>query len=358
MKSIERHISFLIARHDCVVVPGFGAFVAQYTPARILRDTGVILPPSRAISFNREIDHNDGMLATSIARAASISYDQAAQSVAEQVAAMKAQLQADGTFTLPFVGSFSQKRGVIEFEPMQSPLIAPQYYGLVPAAITPVIVEARREQQAQEEAILPAPKRWALTAGARRAMRVAASIAVLVCLGALLTTPVIDDRNAPEMASVATMPKVSAPKTVSATSLLPSAPKEAGVLSIAIPTDGFAIADTTQRSKNACAALGGPALDGHHADALGGPALDGRNKEGSERRMVESDPYRLVVASLPSQEQVERFLASNPDKSLRYMESQGRYRVYAATGQSVAQAQEPLRGDLAGKYPGAWVCHK
>ncbi|MCC8037444.1 MAG: hypothetical protein LIP02_04805 [Bacteroidales bacterium] len=349
MKSIDRHISFLIARHDCVVVPGFGAFVAQYTPARILRDQGVIVPPSRAISFNREIDHNDGMLATSIARAASISYDQASQSVAEQVAAMKAQLQADGTFTLPFVGSFRERgKGIIEFEPMQSPLIAPQYYGLVPAAISPVIVEARREQ-AEQEAILPAPKRWTLTEGARRAMRVAASVAVLLALGALLTTPVIVDRSAPEMAAVATMPKVTAPKTVSATSLLPSAPKEAGVLSIAIPNDGFAIADTTQRSKNACGAWGGRRSTAQN-DAV---ALSG-----SERRMVDSDPYRLIVASLPSQEQAEKYLANNPDKSLRYMESQGRYRVYAATGQSVAQAQEPLRGDLAGKYPGAWVCRK
>ncbi len=357
MKSIDRHISFLIARHDCVVVPGFGAFVAQYTPARILRDTGVILPPSRAISFNREIDHNDGMLATSIARAASISYDQATQSVAEQVAAMKAQLQADGTFTLPFVGSFTMRgKGMIEFEPMESPLIAPQYYGLVPAAISPVIVEARREQQAQEEAILTAPKRWTLTAGARRAMRVAASVAVLVCLGALLTTPVIVDRNAPEMAAVATMPKVSAPKTVSATSLLPSTPKEAGVLSIAIPTDGFAIADTTQR----------PPVSSNRAfeqsctrdlNSTNTTASASQN-QASPRRMVDSDPYRLIVASLPSQAQVERFLANNPDKLLRYMESQGRFRVYAATGQSVAQAQEPLRGDLAGKYPGAWVCHK
>ena len=35
VNSITRHIEYLILRHDCVIVPELGAFIAQYSPARI-----------------------------------------------------------------------------------------------------------------------------------------------------------------------------------------------------------------------------------------------------------------------------------------------------------------------------------
>jgi hypothetical protein len=62
MYSITRHIEYLVSRHDCVVVPGWGAFIAQYEPARIDAESGLIVPPSRAISFNQSVMHNDGLL--------------------------------------------------------------------------------------------------------------------------------------------------------------------------------------------------------------------------------------------------------------------------------------------------------
>ena len=65
MFSIIEHIEYLISDHDCVVVPGLGAFIAQYIHAEIDLERGVILPPRRVLSFNAAVCHNDGVLAGS-----------------------------------------------------------------------------------------------------------------------------------------------------------------------------------------------------------------------------------------------------------------------------------------------------
>ena len=104
VNSITRHIEYLILRHDCVIVPELGAFIAQYSPARIDEATGVIMPPSRSISFNGEVAHNDGLLAASIARASSTTFDRALASIADQVAALKSQIDNGGEFAVGRLG--------------------------------------------------------------------------------------------------------------------------------------------------------------------------------------------------------------------------------------------------------------
>ena len=72
MISIVQHIEYLMMYNDCVVVPGWGALIANYAPSQLQGDT--MLKPRRSIGFNPSITHNDGLLATSIARRHGISY--------------------------------------------------------------------------------------------------------------------------------------------------------------------------------------------------------------------------------------------------------------------------------------------
>ena len=76
MITICEHIEYLLRNHDCVIVPGWGAFIAQYQPASFTED-GQMLPPSRLIGFNASISHQDGLLASSVMRREKISYDAA-----------------------------------------------------------------------------------------------------------------------------------------------------------------------------------------------------------------------------------------------------------------------------------------
>ena len=49
MKGIQEIIGDLLLQHNCVIVPGFGGFVAQQVSAKVDFDRGVMLPPSKAL---------------------------------------------------------------------------------------------------------------------------------------------------------------------------------------------------------------------------------------------------------------------------------------------------------------------
>ncbi len=56
------YVSQLLPEHEMVIVPGFGAFVSVYQPARIDKESNQILPPSNEVSFNSKIRNNDNLL--------------------------------------------------------------------------------------------------------------------------------------------------------------------------------------------------------------------------------------------------------------------------------------------------------
>ena len=44
-KDITVYIRELLFRHDCVIIPGFGAFIGNYFPSHIDRNEGLFYPP-------------------------------------------------------------------------------------------------------------------------------------------------------------------------------------------------------------------------------------------------------------------------------------------------------------------------
>ncbi len=74
---IDLYISDLLYQYDCVIVPDFGGFVANYATAEIKPIQHKFIPPSKHISFNKNLRNNDGLLTNHIAQRQSISYDEA-----------------------------------------------------------------------------------------------------------------------------------------------------------------------------------------------------------------------------------------------------------------------------------------
>ncbi len=65
---IDQHISDLLYCYDCVIIPDFGGFVANYRSAEIDKKRNILYPPSKGIIFNKNLVHNDGLLANKIAK--------------------------------------------------------------------------------------------------------------------------------------------------------------------------------------------------------------------------------------------------------------------------------------------------
>ncbi len=83
--SIEKLIGDLLLRHNCVVVPSFGGFVAKQTAASIDKANGIMLPPKKSLLFNRQLINNDGLLIASYAKEMGITFDEASQEVQKLV---------------------------------------------------------------------------------------------------------------------------------------------------------------------------------------------------------------------------------------------------------------------------------
>lgn len=247
MISITRHIEYLITCHDCVIVPGWGAFIANSTPARILDEgtrVSVLLPPMRTISFNPSINHNDGLLVTSLMRREGLGYDVALQEIENQVGHLRRELETEGEVSLPKIGSFTlnpEAPGPV-FTPAPDSLADAPYFGLPrlrQALLPPLVVPASADEiteplTATERYHLPTPIRR----GLRRGLRVAASVALLIGLGIVISTPITVDKSTGNFASVdpsAALPKVTGPKAARiGSSYVPKVP-EGAELSIVVP---------------------------------------------------------------------------------------------------------------------------
>lgn len=79
--NISKHLSTLIVMHDCVIVPGMGAFLSNYVPSGVDDRTKLFYPPSKEVIFNEKINRNDGMLVSHIADAEGVTYEEALQTV-------------------------------------------------------------------------------------------------------------------------------------------------------------------------------------------------------------------------------------------------------------------------------------
>jgi hypothetical protein len=82
---IEILISELIMRHNCVVIPGFGGFIASQSKSEIDFSKGIISSPKKSILFNKQLINSDGLLVNSFSIKNKISFEEANLQIQEKV---------------------------------------------------------------------------------------------------------------------------------------------------------------------------------------------------------------------------------------------------------------------------------
>src|SRR5665213_3801442 len=105
--NVAHYLSELLFHHNCVVVPGFGAFVSTYASAKIHPAQHTFTPPSKQIVFNKHLQQNDGLLAQTIANEIQCSFDVAMKSVSKFSDEINAQLKAGKKVELHNLGTLS-----------------------------------------------------------------------------------------------------------------------------------------------------------------------------------------------------------------------------------------------------------
>jgi cell division septation protein DedD len=135
---IEQIVAATVAKYDCVILPEFGAFVSRYVSAEINRSSNTILPPSKNISFNVHLKHNDGLLAGILAKELIISYEDALDTIKNYTRSITDTIQAEKRIELKDLGVlFINNAQLLQFEPY-----AESAHGRYNFGFTPIILQA------------------------------------------------------------------------------------------------------------------------------------------------------------------------------------------------------------------------
>jgi hypothetical protein len=114
MVSVEQLIGELLLRHNCVIIPSFGGFVAKQASATIDYKTGLMTPPRKSLLFNRQLINNDGLLVAELAVSNSIHYNEAIDIVGKMVSSWGEKLRRGERITIDKVGFlfFDQEKNI------------------------------------------------------------------------------------------------------------------------------------------------------------------------------------------------------------------------------------------------------
>lgn len=101
---IERIPGKLLFRHNCVIVPGFGGFVANPKGATVHPGRHTFNPPYKAILFNRSLNTNDGLLVNEVARELKLTYNESLLAIDKFVRKADAALRERQRVVFPSLG--------------------------------------------------------------------------------------------------------------------------------------------------------------------------------------------------------------------------------------------------------------
>ncbi len=121
MDNLSLHIEYLLLRNECVVIPGFGAFLNVWHPARYDEATGLYHPMEREVRFNSALTHDDGLLASSFSRKYQVNFQEGRELLRHEISSLRDALAEEGEATIGRIGILrSNEEGGISFSPMQS----------------------------------------------------------------------------------------------------------------------------------------------------------------------------------------------------------------------------------------------
>jgi nucleoid DNA-binding protein len=126
-------VADLLFKHNCVIVPGLGGFVSNYSKAEFKEEYQTILPARKRIAFNEKLHENDGLLINHVAKTKGISYSEAEVEVNKFVEYASERIHHHKSFEFKNVGTFYYTReNNVVFVPYEGINMLTDSYGLTP----------------------------------------------------------------------------------------------------------------------------------------------------------------------------------------------------------------------------------
>lgn len=132
MEELIHIVETLLTDNCCVTIPEFGAFMHQHKEAFI--EGNILYPPHTTLSFNRQVNHSDGLVEQIYARKHKTDYSSARKMIHAAVEDLTRQLQERGEADLGRIGTMHCEEERYVFEPSSCHFL-PQNLGLQPVVL-------------------------------------------------------------------------------------------------------------------------------------------------------------------------------------------------------------------------------
>ena len=153
---LETYIGDLLYRYDCVTVPGFGAFLTRRVSAKVHESTHTFYPPKKVLSFNEQLQNNDGLLANYIAEVEKIPFSEATNKISKQIKSIKSYLVEGETIQFKNIGELILNAdGNIVFAPSDHINYLTDAFGLSHFSSNDITREVYKETAEALEAAAP-----------------------------------------------------------------------------------------------------------------------------------------------------------------------------------------------------------
>lgn len=183
---IEHYIADLLSRHNCVIVPGLGGFVANAQAASINPGKHIFYAPSKALAFNKNLVTNDGLLANEISIEKHITYTEALAAITAYATKLSSKLASGEKVVIQGIGTLQKGfEGGILFSQDTNTNYNLHSFGLGEFQQLPVAFS--QKQVATKQLVAPnktaKPLIWATTKNYMRTAAVAAAVVLAMFTG-------------------------------------------------------------------------------------------------------------------------------------------------------------------------------
>jgi Cell division protein len=174
---ISHYIKEILLLNDCVIIPEFGGFIANYKPAKV--ENNQFFPPSKEIAFNNKLVSNDGLLVNYISDVEGINYFEAKQKLDSFVEETLLNLERNRNVYFEGIGylHYDSKEN-LQFEPQLKENLLVDSYGLKSFTFEKLYQRQMPQPAARIEMKEPVP----VIFQKRKARKLAVAVPLLIAL--------------------------------------------------------------------------------------------------------------------------------------------------------------------------------
>jgi hypothetical protein len=142
---ITNLIAELLFKHDCVIVPNFGGFVARNYQSNFSKGSNILYPQSKHVLFNKNLIHNDGLLVSALMQQANISSIESSKQIEDYKDYIQSLLSAKKRFELNNIGLlYIDAENILRFEAKADVNFLLDSFGFEPVIANELIIEQEK----------------------------------------------------------------------------------------------------------------------------------------------------------------------------------------------------------------------